>query len=461
MEKMELRQLKNKKIHFIGIGGISMSALAQMLVKYGCTVQGSDLAENNETKILQKRNIKVFLGHDAENVAGVDAVCYTSAVHEDNPELVQARKLGIKILKRAELLGMIAENYKTVIAVAGSHGKTTTTAMIAEVFMQANLKPTLQLGGTLKKIHSNYKLGNKKFFIVEACEYKDNFLLIKPDIAVVLNVDSDHLDYFLTLDGVKLSFKKFAKNLKDGGICIACSDDENSKEILSLEDVSTFGKLKKSDVYAKNIREYKPGYFGFDAYFCGYKLGKIELNIFGEHNIYNALACILVCIACEIDFCDIKFALENFSGVERRSEKMGEINGAEVYHDYAHHPAQIEKMISLAKSLANNRGGRLFVVFEPHTYSRTKFLLEDFAKSFQGADHIIFAPAYSAREKLSEGFEADTLAMATKKYVDEIEYILNYDEIYSRIKKLAKPKDIVFILGAGTIEKLAKMFTKS
>ncbi len=458
MDNLSLKKLKGKRFHFIGIGGISMSALAQMLAKEKIYVQGSDITENEETKILKQKGIKVFLGHDEKNLNGCDAVVYTSAIHSDNCELAKARQDGLLVIKRAELLGAIAEGYKTVIAVSGSHGKTTTTAMLAEIFMQAGLKPTIHVGGEIKSINSNYKIGKKQYFITEACEYMDNFLYIKPDISVVLNIDSDHLDYFKNLDGVKASFDKFVQGTKEGGICVACADDINSSFLLKEKNVSTFGQGVSNDIYAKNIKEYKPGYYAFDVYFSRHRLGKVELGILGEHNIYNALASIMVALVCGVDFCDIKFVLENFSGTARRSEKVGEINGAVVYHDYAHHPMQIKKMMLLAKDLVKNNNGKILAVFEPHTYSRTKFLLEDFAKSFDGADHVIFAPAYSAREDLSEGYEADTLANKTKEYVKEVEYIKGYDNIFNRIKKLANINDVVFILGAGTIEQLAYMF---
>lgn len=458
MDNLDLKKLKNKRFHFIGIGGISMSGLAQMLAKEGVFVQGSDIAENAETIKLKAKGITVFSGHSAENLKDIDVVVYTSAIHEDNVEMVEAKKRGYKLVKRAELLGAISERYKTVIAVSGSHGKTTTTALLAEIFIQANKKPTIHAGGELKLINSNYLIGNKKYFITEACEYMDNFLYLKPDIAIALNVDGDHLDYFGSLDGVQNSFKKFVGLVKDGGISVVCHDDKNSHELLKQKNSSSFGLSKASDIYAKNIKEYKTGYFAFDAYLCGHKLGRIELGIMGKHNIFNALAAILVSLVCGIDFCDIKLACESFSGSARRTERIGEINLAEVYHDYAHHPNQIKKMIELAKDLAAAKNGRVIVVYEPHTYSRTKFLLNDFVESFRGADHVIFAPAYSAREDLKEGFEADYLAEKTKDVVLNVNYISGYKNIYNKIKATAKANDVVFILGAGTIEKLADMF---
>ncbi len=260
MESLDLKKLKSKNFHFIGIGGISMSALAQMLQKEGYHVQGSDIANNAETEILKKKGIKVFKNHLAENLRGVDVVVYTSAIHADNPELSFAKENGLLLIKRAELLGAIADGYKTVIAVAGSHGKTTTTAMLSEIFIRANTNPTIHVGGPLKLINSNYKVGRKKYFITEACEYMDNFLYIKPDIAVSLNIDSDHLDYFGSLENVKKSFKRFTENIKEGGVSVCCHDDKNSTGLLKQKNISTFGLTRASDIYAKNIKEYKTGY---------------------------------------------------------------------------------------------------------------------------------------------------------------------------------------------------------
>ncbi len=477
---LSIADLKGKRVHFAGIGGISMSALAQILERFGCYVQGSDLADNDEVKKLKKRNILVFDCHKSKNLYGIDVFVYSSAIHEDNDELKFAQTHRLVILKRAELLGIVASSYKTVISVAGSHGKTTATAMISEIFMRANLKPTLHIGGPLNSIHSNYKIGNKKFFITESCEYMDNFMFVKPDIAVVLNVDSDHLDYFKDLNGVKKSFLKFSQNLRQGGICFACTDDKNSEEICCGENVATFGfgsiaknkeskgaenlrvngniKEKSVDLLAKNIKEYQPCKFSFDAYFCGCLLGNIRLNILGKHNIYNALASLLVSLACGIDFEISKEAIENFSGVERRCQIIGEKDDVLFIHDYAHHPVQIEKMIKVGRELAEKRGGKLVVVFEPHTFSRTKFLLEDFARSFVGSDHLIFAPVYSAREDESEGKNSLDLAVESERFNQSVEYFESYEEIKTRIEALASSHDVVMILGAGTIENLARMF---
>lgn len=457
--KLNLKDFKDQIFHFIGIGGISMSALAQILIEHGYHVQGTDLASNEETDKLERKGVKIFHEHKKENLEGVGVVVYTSAIHEDNEELSFAKSQRLVLIKRAELLGMIAETFKTVIAISGSHGKTTTTGMIAEMFSVAGLKPTFHIGGTLQSVHSNYVIGNKKFFITEACEYMDNFLYIFPDISVILNVDSDHLDYFHDLDGVKKSFAKFQEQTKQNGISIVCYDDENSKQLLEKNNVVSFGLDRRADLHAVNIKEYKPCYYSFDAVFMKCKLGNIRLNIVGKHNILNALCTVLVGISCAIDFCDIKSAIENFSGVERRCQKVAEIEGAAIYHDYAHHPAQITKMIDVAKDLTA-KNGRIFCVFEPHTFSRTKFLLDEFAKSFVGVDKLVLAPVYSAREQESAGLNSEDLANACRKYLQNVELLQTYDEIYHAILKFVAPGDVVLILGAGTIEKLAWKFKK-
>lgn len=452
-----LKMFKGKKFHFTGIGGVSMSSLALMLKREGFYVQGSNDVINDEIKKLAKKKIKVMLGHSKTNLYGVDVVVYSSAIHEDNPELKFARCKNLIILKRAELLGLLADGYKNVIAVAGSHGKTTATAMISEMFINANLKPTIHIGGRLKLIKSNYLIGNKKYFITENCEYKDNFLFVKPDISVILNIDSDHLDYFKNLEGVKNSFYKYVNGTKRGGLNLCFSGDKNSEKIASLENCVTFGLKSTDDIYAKNIKEYKSGVYSFDCYFSGVKLGNIKLNIIGEHNVLNALVCVFVGIVYEIDFEIIKQTLENFSGVERRCERVGKLNGAEIIHDYAHHPKQIEKMIKTAKELVKNNRGRVFVLFEPHTFSRTKYLLEDFAKSFIGADFVIFAPVYSARESEADGINSIELMCETKKYLEEVYYFKTYSEIVQEVKSKVKKVDLVLVLGAGNVEKLAKM----
>lgn len=458
MENLSIKILKNQTVHFIGIGGISMSALALMLKSFEVIVQGSDDQENEETLKLQKRGVKVFLGHSKKNLKGVQFVVYSSAINDKNEELVYAKKKGLTLIKRAELLGLVAEGFKTVISVSGSHGKTTATAMIAEMFLRSGLKPTVHIGGKLNSIKSNYKIGNKKFFITESCEYKENFLFLKPDISIVLNIDADHLDYFSSLENVKMSFVKFAKNTKSGGFLIVSKDDVNSKDLFQFENVVSFGFDKGADLVASNIKEYKPCYYSFDVIFSRLKLGNIKLNVLGRHNIYNALVCVMVGLAIAIDFCDIKNAIEKFSGVVRRCQRINTKLPFDIYHDYAHHPEQIEKMILVARDLTRKSEGRVIVVFEPHTYSRTKFLIQQFVDVLAKSDYVFLAPVYSAREVPTDGYDSLKLSNELKQKNNNVAYIETYAEMFDRVKEFAKPKDVVMILGAGTIDKFAKMF---
>ena len=456
MENFNLKDIKHKKIHFIGIGGISMSALALILKANKFFVQGSDEVANQEVKKLLKKKVKVFVGHNEKNLEGVEVVVVSSAIHDDNVEYQYAIQKGLMIIKRAELLGAIARLYKTVVAVSGSHGKTTATAMLSEIFIAAGQRPTVHIGGILNSIGSNFKLGNKKYFITENCEYMDNFLSVFPDVSVILNIDKDHLDYFGSIDGVKKSFLKYAQNTKDGGINLICGDDKNSKILRNCKNVVRFGFNSNCEIYATNVREYKPGFYSFDVIFEKCNLGNIKLTIVGRHNVLNAVSCVFVSMVCGIEFNVIKNAIENFSGVKRRCELVGKVNGASVFHDYAHHPKQIEKMIAVANR-CKSKDGKVIVVFEPHTYSRTKYLLKNFAKSFKGADMVILAPVYSAREQESDGLNSNDLLKETKKFVNISVCLNGYSEISKMLKHIAVSGDIIMILGAGTIEKLPEL----
>lgn len=453
MKNYKLDDFKSKRFYFIGIGGISMSALAFFSHQKGFVVSGSDLSKNDEVVKLQKAGIKVFNYHRKENIKGFDVVVFSSAIGEENVELVEAKKQNLIIMKRAELLGIIAECYETVIAVAGSHGKTTASGMLVETLKCAKLNPSYHIGGVLQDDKSNYSIASNKYFVVEACEYKDNFLFLKPNYALILNIDSDHLDYFKDLDGVKNSFLKFAKRVQNQKNVIANADDKNSALISDFS--STFGVKNSADVMAKNIVEYKPSIYSFDVIKGNKVLGKIKLNILGKHNVFNALAVLQVALKLGIDFSVAKVGIENYKGVKRRCEFTGRVNGAEIYHDYAHHPKQIEKMILTFKKIERQKKGRVIVVFEPHTYSRTKFLFDEFVFSLSLADIIVLAPVYSARELPEMGYDSLKLYDALKSRNKSVYFGKTYDEIKLEVERQAEKNDTVLVLGAGTIENLA------
>ena len=390
MKKIEIDFYTAKRIHFIGIGGVSMSALAVFLKNSGYIVSGSDLTESEFTNSLKSLGVKIYIGHKAENIEEADLVVYNSAIKLTNPELQYAIKKYIPIIERNKLLHEIAKNFKNVIAVSGCHGKTSTTALISEIFYKCKKNPTMHLGGVSKFFNSNYLLGGNKFFITEACEYKRNFLSLKPDAEIILNVCLDHTDYYLNLDDIKSAYFQFAKNIKKRGVVILNSDDENSN--FNIKHLSV-GILKDADYTAKNITD-NGGKFGFDLYKNEKLIGNINLNVFGYHNIYNALFSFAVCDYFKLNSKKIIKAICEFCGVKRRFESIAKINDALLISDYAHHPDEINAAIKSAKKISKD----IVCVFQPHTYSRTKKFMHNFAECFSECD-LILCDIYAAREK--------------------------------------------------------------
>ncbi|MBO4570070.1 MAG: UDP-N-acetylmuramate--L-alanine ligase [Clostridia bacterium] len=438
-----------KRIHFIGIGGISLSCLAKISLSKGAIVSGSDISINEETKTLESLGVKIFYKHEEGNVLGVDIVVYSSAIKEDNVELQKAQKLGLTILKRAEFLAKIAGEYKTTIAISGSHGKTTTTAMVANLLILAGLNPTVHLGGEYSKIGGNTLIGGNDYFVTEACEYKDNFLYLSPQISVCLNVCADHLDYFKNLQNLRCSFKKFI-NLNKNGVVICNADDDF---LANLNSNLTFSMENRGDVCAVNIYEYTAGKFAFDVICDGATLGNIKLNVYGKHNIFNALATICVGNALNIDFNIIKNSLEEFSGVDRRFQEVGEINGAKIIIDYAHHPDEIKSSIFSAKMIAKNK---VIAVFQPHTYTRTQSFMGEFAKSLSLADRVGVYKIYPAREEKIEGVSNITLSNEVNKIKKISSYLNDYVELIAFINSKCKKGNVVLILGAGDYVSVVK-----
>ena len=438
-------KLSGKKVHFIGICGISLSALAVMAQHLGAVVSGSDLAGGEVAEHLKKLGIIVFSNHSKHNVSGVDIVVYSSAIGIDNPELVFARRNKIKIFKRAEFLYEISKEYDNVIAISGCHGKTTTTAMISQIFIDAGLNPTIHIGGEFSYINGNVKIGDKKFFITEACEYKNNFLKLSPFVSVVLNVQPDHLDFFKNFDNVKLAFFKFLKRTKKDGFVITNIDDDNIMVPCYTKNM-TFSMFNSGFVNAVNICEYDDGTFSFDCLADGAIKGKVKLNVCGKHNIYNALASILVARVFNVSFEKIFKSLENFKGVDRRFQLMGKINKASIIIDYAHHPTEIESSIETAKRFTK---GKIIAIFQPHTYSRTQAFFNEFIDSLSGADKIAFYSIYPVRENPILGVSNNALSESAKQRNLDACALNNYEELKDFIYKNANPKNTILILGAG------------
>lgn len=441
-------------IHMIGIGGISMSGLAEILKNKGYNVKGSDMNDGSIQNKLRASGIDVIVGHDASNVGDADAVIFTAAIKTDNPEYVEAKRRNIPLIERSVLLGEITRMYSDTIALSGTHGKTTTTSMIASCFISAGKDPTVSVGGELNILNGNYRIGNSEFFITEACEYVESFLELSPKIAVVLNVEADHLDYYRDIEHIKNTFCKFEDKLPSDGTIVINTDDENTKCLIDNCKCNkiTFGINKPANYMAKNIA-FERDITTYDLYVNNKCLLKIELAVPGIHNVYNSLACIAVCNAYNLDLRIVKDALYKFGGAKRRFEKKGEFNGATIYDDYAHHPSEIKATLSAAKEKKKNR---VWCVFQPHTYTRTKALLNEFSESFYDADNVIITDIYAAREK-------DTGDISSKDLVDKIKatsknavYMKDFNEIEEFLKEKLEPGDLFLTIGAGDVYKIGE-----
>lgn len=450
--------LDNLKVfHIIGIGGISLSAIAEFLISDGKTVQGSDEAVSSLTENLKNKGVKVFYGHEGSQLAGADAVIYSSAIKEDNPEMMEARARGLPIFTRAEILGIISKGYKKVIAVSGSHGKTTTTGMLSTIFINAGLDPAVHIGGELRKIGGNVRISSQKqFFITEACEYKDSFLTIKPDSGIILNIQPDHMDYFKTFDKLINSFTRFARGNKKNGYVYLNADDRNCAEIADIiPNTVQFSVRGKADYYASCIHKLDDMKYSFIFHEHGKKLGKIFLSVYGKHNISNALVSAAVARGQGVDFDCISSSLEEFQGVGRRFEYVAECNGGKIFQDYAHHPTEISASIKTAKGITR---GKVVCIFQPHTYSRTKEMWEQFARALALADETILYPIYAARETPIPRISSYNLAKHIAKNKKGVHHVKTFSEAHTLIRKFLSAGDICLILGAGNICDLSKLF---
>ena len=454
----ELRQFK--KIYMIGIGGASMSGISEILKNWGFEIAGSDTASSEIIDKLIESGIPVSIGHNPDNVEGFDLVVYSAAISKMDPELVRAKELGIPTVERKEFLGAITRAFRNTICVSGTHGKSTTTSMVSMCFLEEKLDPTVQIGAVLDSIGGNYRVGNSEYFILEACEYSESFLKFSPKAEIILNIDNDHLDYYKTIDNIKEAFIKYIKLLPDDGILVYNCDDVNCTHLSQYTKAKsiTFGlKSPNANFLAKNIVFDKNGFPSFDVYHNNVFYKTIKLSVPGKHNVLNALSCIALCNEFGLDKNNIKNALMKYTGAERRFEYLGKVNDAKVYDDYGHHPTEID---AVAEAMKQKNYNHSWVVFQPHTYSRTKEHLDEFAKSLLKFDNIIVTDIYAARE-------IDTHEVSSKDIVDKIDsmgrkayYIQDFDDIAEFLKRNVKPNDIVITQGAGTITKLGHNLVK-
>lgn len=445
-------------IHFIGIGGISMSGLAQIMLKNGYKVTGSDRGKSDITDKLEAMGAKIFLGHAKKNITGADLVVHTAAVHSDNPEIMAAKEAQIPLLTRAEFLGAIMKTYKHTAGIAGTHGKTTTTSMLAHALISSGLDPTVSVGGVLDIIGGNIRTGDSEYFVTEACEYTNSFLSFFPTVAVITNIDEDHLDFFSGIEEIKESFKNFAELTRGKGITILSGEDENIKDAFanSTLDIMYYGIGDDYTCCAKNL-VYKAGFPEFDVYIKGEYVCSLGLKVPGRHNVLNALAVICVCYVWGADISLAKVGIEEFFGAHRRFEKKGEVRGAVIIDDYAHHPTEIRATLNSATELEHNK---IWCVFQPHTYSRTRTLWNEFCESFDNVDELIITDIYAARENPDGITTSEKLAKAIEDRGVKVRYIKDFNDIENILKSELSANDIAFTMGAGNVVDIADNLCK-
>ncbi len=442
---------KGRQGHLIGIGGVSMSPLAEVLSDAGLKISGSDIAESERTSHLREKGINIYIGHDVSNItAGTEFVVRTAAAHDDNPEIIRAHELGIPVFERTQAWGAIMRGYKNALCIAGTHGKTTTTSMCTHILMAAEKDPTVMIGGTLPLLQAGHRVGGGDTIVMEACEYYNSFHSFFPTIAIILNVEEDHLDFFSGIDEIKCSFREFASHVPEDGVVVANYDDENTMDALSGLDrnIVTFGLSSKADVYAKNIVHIGP-LTKFDIMYKGKLLETVSIHVPGEHNIKNALAAAAASICLGIKPTSIKYGLAGFSGASRRFEFKGKYNGADVYDDYAHHPSEVKALLDAVETLGYKR---TIVVFQPHTYTRTMALFPDFVRQLKRPDVVYLAEIFAAREKNILGISSADLA----EKIEGAKFFKTFEEIEADLRKTAQPGDLILTVGAGNVYKIGE-----
>jgi UDP-N-acetylmuramate--alanine ligase len=447
-----------KHIHFIGIGGSSMSGLAEILLKQGYKISGSDIKNSDILLKLAGLGATVHPFHSGNNIEAPDLIVYTVAVKDENPELIRGRQLNIPIIDRATLLGQLMKEYPYSVAVSGTHGKTTTTSMVTMIMLEANQDPTVHIGGELGVIGGNTRIGGEKFFITEACEYYESFLKFNPYLAIILNIELDHVDYFKDLNHFKEAFYKFASLVPKNGFVVGCKDDENVIELfekLACNKITYGVKSEDAMWRAENIIYNDMGCASFSLIKEGQDIGIINLSVPGIHNVNNSLAAISACftLGCSIEA--IKEGIYKFTGTNRRFQTKGIVDNIRVVDDYAHHPTEVSATLRAAKN-ANYK--KVWCVFQPHTYTRTKSLINDFSEAFYDADYVLVSDIYAAREVDKGEIHASKLAEKINDKTGKAQYIHGFDAIVAYLEKNVSEGDLIITMGAGDIFKVGEMF---
>ena len=440
-----------RKGHLVGIGGVSMSSLAEVLHGMGLIISGSDMSESSNVRALRRGGIQVSIGHRAENVSpDVDFVVRTAAVHDDNPEIVFAREWGIPVYERTQAWGAISRDYANALCISGTHGKTTTTSMCTHILMAADKDPTVMIGGTLPLLNAGHRVGRGNTIIMEACEYYNSFLSFHPTVAVVLNVEADHLDFFKDLDDVKASFRAFAERVPEDGYVVANADDANTMDTLRNlgRRLITFGLGAGADVTARNI-EFVGANSHFDVLYKDTLFTSVTLHVPGIHNVKNALAATAAAICLGIRPNAVKYGLAGYTGAGRRFEFKGKYNGADIYDDYAHHPGELKALLDAVEQLGYKR---TILVFQPHTYSRTASLFNDFVTELRRPELTVLAEIYAAREQNTIGISSADLA----GQVEGARFYPDFEQLEEALRTLAAPGDIILTVGAGDVFKIGE-----
>lgn len=453
---LDLKKVKN--IHCLGIGGVGLSAIAHILISQGYNVSGSDMNSSEIVDKLKEAGAVVYSAHEESNVEGADLIVYSAAIGDDNPEVKRAKELGIEMISRAEMLGYLMSQCNNSIAVAGTHGKTTTTSMLSLILKDAEMDPTILVGGSLAELGGNVRVGGTEYFVTEACEYVDSFLSLQPKIEIILNIDSDHLDYFRDIDHIVESFDKFTNLVPDDGTVLAYSENPFvNRAVKDMKNVVTFGLNPSCDYAAVNVDFDHDGMPSYELHHKGEKLCDIKLAIPGEYNILNSLAAIACAHLLGADVEVAKKTLAGYTGTQRRFDIHGVLeNGVKVVDDYAHHPTEIKAALKAANNLKYNK---LWCIFQPHTYTRTIALFDEFAASFEDADNIIITEIYAAREKNIHKISSESLAEKIKEnYPDKpVVFIKDLKEIAEYIKENVEADDLVMTMGAGDVFKICGM----
>ena len=451
----------HKKIHCVGIGGIGLSAIAEILLSRGYQVSGSDMKDSNILHKLQEIGATIYIGHRPSQVRGADLVIYTAALPDDNPELVEARKEHIPTATRAEVLGTLMDEYRNSVAVSGTHGKTTTTSMVSLILSRAGLDPTVLVGGNLNEIHGNYRVGASEYFVAEACEYKDSFLHLRPRVEIILNIDRDHLDYFKNLENIVRSFTHFVSNAKADGFVVAVDDNDYVTSVVKdLPAVFRYGYGADSDYRIKDPGTTEEGLPFFTICYGDGEEEKISLQVPGDHNILNAAAAFCCCRELGVEADVIRASLQAYRGTARRFDRAGmTAKGAQVIDDYAHHPTEIRATLRAASALPHRK---IWCVFQPHTFKRTLALFDDFVQAFDRADAVILTDIYAGRDKDEHKVHARDIVKAMKeKYPGkDIRYQPTFLAIAEALQREAKEGDLILTMGAGNVNELDSLLVE-